>query len=177
MLKKVQSMSVSILDNINKLIYRLRPALLDDLGLLAGIRWLGENVLSPAGVTLKLTTHGRRRRLQREVETALFRVAQEAFNNVDRHARATRVEVIFEFTPELLSIDISDDGAGFDIEDALHVTGTPRGLGLLGMTERIELIGGRITFHSNPGEGTRIHIEVPRSKEAHNGKDKDTHSR
>jgi signal transduction histidine kinase/HAMP domain-containing protein len=169
LLKKVQSMSVSIMDNINKLIYQLRPSLLDDLGLVAAIRWLEANNLRPAGVRARLVTRGRQRRLPRESETAIFRVVQEAFSNVVRHARAKHVGVTLLFAEELVTLDIEDDGTGFDVEEAIHSRARPRGLGLLGMTERIEIIGGKITIHSQEAAGTQIHIEIPRRKETQDG--------
>jgi len=169
LLKKVQSMSVSIMDNINKLIYQLRPSLLDDLGLVAAIRWLEANNLRPAGVRARLVTKGRQRRLPRESETAIFRVVQEAFSNVVRHARAKHVGVTLLFAEELVTLDIEDDGTGFDVEEAIHSRARPRGLGLLGMTERIEIIGGKITIHSQEAAGTQIHIEIPRRKETQDG--------
>ena len=176
LLKKVQSMSVDILDNVNRLIYQLRPSLLDDLGLVAAIRWLGNNNLKPAGVSLHLTTRGRRRRMARDTETAIFRVVQETFNNVARHARAKNVQATLKFEAGQVTLDIVDDGIGFDVEEAIHATARPRGLGLLGMRERIELIGGRISIHSDHANGTQVHIEIPDRKENAGGQDKNTPS-
>jgi len=169
LLKKVQSMSVSIMDNISKLIYQLRPSLLDDLGLVPAIRWLEANNLQPSGVRARLVTKGRRRRLPRDVETAIFRVVQEAFNNVVRHSKARHVGVTLQFADDMVTLDIEDDGIGFDVEEAVHSKARPRGLGLLGMSERIELIGGKITIHSQTSAGTQIHIEIPRRKENQDG--------
>ncbi|MDP2918635.1 MAG: histidine kinase [Dehalococcoidia bacterium] len=169
LLKKVQAMSVSILDNINKLIYQLRPSLLDDMGLVAAIRWLANNNLKGAGVNVRQVTKGRRRRLNHDVETAIFRTVQEAFNNIVRHAHAPNVTVTLRFTEGLVAVSVEDDGIGFDVEEALHTKARPRGLGLLGMRERIELIGGKISIHSRHAEGTQIRIEVPEEKETHDG--------
>lgn len=169
LLKKMQSMSISIMDNISKLIYQLRPSLLDDLGLVAAIRWLEANNLRPAGVRARLVTKGRLRRLPRDIETAIFRVVQEAFSNVVRHSKAKHVGVTLQFAEDLVTVDIEDDGTGFDVDEAVHSKARPRGLGLLGMTERIQLIGGTIGIRSQDSKGTQIHIEIPRRKEAQDG--------
>jgi len=164
LLKKVQSMSVGVLENMNKLIYQLRPSLLDDLGLVAAIRWLGNNNLKPAGIKVSLKTTGRGRRLSREVETSVFRVVQEAFNNIVRHSHAKKAMVTLHFDDGSVVLDIKDDGVGFDFEAAIRSKERPRGLGLLGMNERVELIGGKINVSSS-SQGTQIHIEIPQKEE------------
>lgn len=169
LLKKVQTMSISIMDNINKLIYQLRPSLLDDMGLVAAIRWLATNNLKPAGLSVRLVNKGRRRRLSHEMETAIFRTVQEAFNNIIRHAHANHVTVALHFTEGLVTVTVEDDGIGFDVEEALHTKARPRGLGLLGMGERIEMIGGRFAIRSHHAHGTQVHIEIPDQKETHDG--------
>ncbi len=169
-LRKTQDLSINILDEIHKLIYELRPTLLDDLGLVAAIRWLVDNNLEPAGVVVHFKTSGRVRRLDTRLETTLFRVIQEAFYNIARHADATSVEVRLHFKKTIIRVHIRDDGRGFDVAEAMSSKDRPRGLGLLGMKERVELVNGTFSIQSSPGgSGTEINIEIPLSQEVANG--------
>ncbi len=169
-LRKAQDLSINILDEIHKLIYELRPTLLDDLGLVAAIRWLVDNNLEPAGVVVNFKTSGRVRRLDTRLETTLFRVIQEAFYNIARHADATSVEVRLHFKKSIIRVCIRDDGKGFDVAEAISAKDRPRGLGLLGMKERVELVNGTFSIQSSPaGGGTEINIEIPLEQEVANG--------
>lgn len=160
-MKKTQSLSISILDEIHKLIYELRPSLLDDLGLVAAARWLAENNLETAGIKVEFQTAGREKRLPFHLEATLFRVIQEAFSNITRHARANNAAVRLEFRKNMVRVRIEDDGRGFDVAEAIKSQNRPRGLGLLGMKERVELVAGTLEIRSRPGGGTRIDIEIP----------------
>lgn len=166
---KAQKLSISILDEIHRLIYELRPTLLDDLGLVAAIRWLIDNNLEPAGITVDFQTEGEVRRLGSQIETTLFRVIQEAFHNITRHAAATCVEIELHFEKNAIRVHIEDDGKGFDVEEAVTSKDRPRGLGLLGMKERAELVDGSFNICSSPGKGTEINIVIPLKKEVING--------
>jgi signal transduction histidine kinase len=95
------------------------------------------------------------------METGLFRTVQEAVNNIARHAQASQAWVRITWEPELLTIEVEDDGRGFDVQEAMSDTKSDRGLGLLGMEERVTLIGGTLTINSAPQAGTRIVIQVP----------------
>ncbi|MFC1873987.1 GAF domain-containing protein [Chloroflexota bacterium] len=163
-LRKSQEISVNILDEIHKLIYELRPLLLDDLGLVAAVRWLAENNLKTDGVTVNFKTSGRIRRLAPQLETILFRVIQEAINNISRHAHAKKSGVSLHFKKSFLSVHIKDDGRGFDVQEAITSKDRPRGLGLLGMKERVEMVNGTLDIQSRPeGDGTVIKINIPAS--------------
>ena len=162
LLRKAQALSTNILDEIHRLIYELRPTLLDDLGLVAATRWLVDNNLVAAGVTVNFKTVGRERRLPPQLETTLFRVAQEAVFNITRHAHAKNVSVNQHFRKGSIRIHIKDDGRGFDVKEAVSSKDRPRGLGLLGMKERVELMNGTLSIRSHPGGGgTEIDIEIP----------------
>jgi signal transduction histidine kinase len=161
-LRKAQALSISILDEIHKLIYELRPTLLDDLGLVAATRWLVDNNLVAAGVTVDFKTEGRVKRLSLQLETTLFRVVQEAVFNIARHAHAENAGVSLRFKKSAIRVSISDDGEGFDVEEAISLKDRPRGLGLLGMKERVELMSGTLSIRSHPGGGgTEIDIKIP----------------
>jgi len=168
LLDNMRGVAQRTLDGVHKLIFDLRPALLDHLGLMPALRWLAKSRLEPAGmrVIIKETCPRGRGvtdgcRLPPETETALFRVVQEAVTNIVRHAMARTVRLTFNMRADRAVIRIEDDGVGFD---ALELTLTPdsgRGLGLIGMQERVELVGGSFDIDTAPGQGTRIQIEVP----------------
>ena len=149
------------LEELHRLMHDLRPSVLDDLGLVAALRWLTEHRLAPKGISVSFEEGDVPDRLPPEVETALFRAAQEALTNVERHAKAEHVLVQVGQQKRRLVIEIEDDGEGFDPGSVTPQPGSARGLGLLGMRERVELFGGSITFDSTPGSGTRVVIEVP----------------
>jgi PAS domain S-box-containing protein len=146
-------------DQLRRLAYELRPTILDDLGLVPACQFLAEGVSrrSRVRVLVKGSTGGR---LAADVETALYRVAQEALGNVGKHARARTATVEFERARTSLRGSIKDDGVGFDVNGVLSRIG-PQGLGLMGMRERVVAIGGRLTVRSNPGKGTSVEFEVP----------------
>lgn len=160
-LKKLQSLSIGILDGMHRLIYELRPTLLDDLGLVAATRWLAEQNLKSAGMTINFRVVGLEKRLPTQLETTVFRVIQEAITNMARHARATRASVSLHFTRTAIKVDIKDNGVGFDVEEAISSKQRPRGLGLLGMKERVELFNGSFNIRSYTGDGTEIRIRIP----------------
>ncbi len=160
-LRKTQALSINLLDGIHKLIYELRPSLLDDLGLIAAAEWLADNNLRLAGVKVIFKTVGRSRRLPQKVETTLFRIIQEAISNIARHANAHNASVTLSFRKGLARVEVRDDGEGFDVNEALGSKQRPRGLGLLGMKERAALVNGVCNIRSTPGLGTEIEVEIP----------------
>lgn len=165
MLKKAQALSVRLLDDIHRLVYELRPALLDDLGLVVALRWLVDNSLSTAGVSVDFRTTGKKRKLPSQLETTLFRVIQEATTNIVRHAHAKTAKITLIFKKGSIAVSIRDNGKGFDVEEAISSRERPRGLGLLGMKERIELMHGTLDIRSQSGCGTEIDIVVPVNNE------------
>ena len=162
LVRKTQGLSVTILDEIQRLIYELRPSLLDDMGLVSAARWLAENNLETAGVAVEFKTVGRARRLPSELEVTLFRVIQEAMNNIIRHAAAKKAKIALYFRKMSIMVQITDDGQGFDVEEAINTKDRPRGLGLLGMRERVELVNGTVNIKSAPGGGgTVVEVRIP----------------
>jgi signal transduction histidine kinase len=160
-IKMTQDLSISILDEIHRLIYELRPSLLDDLGLVAAVRWLADNNLKTAGIKVELSTTGREKRLPSQLEAILFPVIQEAVSNITRHTKAKNAAISLYFKKNLIQVNIKDDGQGFDVEEAISSKNRPRGLGLLGMKERVELVRGTLSIRSRAGSGTQINIEIP----------------
>lgn len=160
-LASMKTLAVSLLDNVRRMIFDLRPTVLDDLGLLSALRWYAEERLRPLGVRVRVEISGAERRLPAQVETALFRVVQEAVTNIAKHAEAENAVLSIDFGDSAILIEIEDDGKGFDVQAFARSTDKGRGLGLLGMRERITLLGGSISIDSEPGGGTRLKIEVP----------------
>jgi signal transduction histidine kinase len=164
-LKKNQDLIGRILDDVHRLILDLRPSVLDDLGLIPALEWYAENRLQPNGVGVHLETSGAERRLPSYIEVALFRIAQEAISNIAQYAKAEFVSVTLDFEPEAIRLTVEDDGVGFETGAMLHPRyGDKRGLGLLGMIERAETLGGSSTIKSQPGNGTQISVWIPLKK-------------
>jgi signal transduction histidine kinase len=145
---------------LRRLMHDLRPAVLDDVGLIPAIESCVEQHLIAAGVKVRLELPKEFPRLPLDVETALFRAAQEVIVNVERHARADRALVQVRKDGGEVIVEIEDDGDGFDPASAAPSL-DGRGLGLLGVRERINLVGGVTEIESAPGDGTRVLIRVP----------------
>ncbi|MFC1905411.1 GAF domain-containing protein [Chloroflexota bacterium] len=163
-----QSLSIGILDEIHRIIYELRPTLLDDLGLVSAIRWLVDNNLRAQGIFVDFKTTGRKKRIPPQIETTLFRVIQETVSNIARHSCAKNVTLNLHFKKEGVRVKINDDGKGFDVEEAINSRERPRGLGLLGMRERVELMNGNLNIYSGCGAGTEVNITIPADSEVSN---------
>ncbi|MES2857861.1 MAG: sensor histidine kinase [Pseudomonadota bacterium] len=134
----------------------LRPPILDDLGLEAALRWLARSMGESSGLAVELELETLPQ-LDGDLQTLLFRVAQEALNNIAKHAQARDVLVRLVSRGAHLLLHVADDGRGCAPEQALGSGGS----GLGGMRERLRLYGGTLQFHSAPGEGTRLRIAVP----------------
>ncbi len=160
-LAKLRAIAEGTLDRIHKVIFDLRPRVLDDLGLAPAIAGYLESHLSPLGTEATLEVHGLEGRLPPAVETASFRILQEAITNVVKHASARHVQVCVDFNGTVLVLFVEDDGVGFDPQEVLNTKEARGGLGLLGIQERVALLGGTINIHSGPGRGTRLYVEVP----------------
>lgn len=162
-LAHAKALATRALEQTHELILDLRPVALDDLGLIAAIRSYAEEHLVPRGIVVQVTVRGAQRRLSPESEIALFRIVQEAINNIATHAAAHHVNLALEFDKAQLSVIVQDDGCGFDLTSAFETGDTDRGFGLLGMRERAELSEGSFQIDSQPGHGTRIIITMPMS--------------
>ncbi|MDB6015948.1 MAG: Multi-sensor signal transduction histidine kinase [Pedosphaera sp.] len=157
--------SISIVDRtlrqVRNLSLDLRPSMLDDLGLCSALRWYADQQAQRAGLSIQFMAGELGARLEPALETACFRVAQEALTNIVRHAQATTVRVHLESDGDSLHLTVHDDGIGFDPEHLEQQTERGRSLGLLGMKERASLIGGRVELKSAPRAGTEVHAWFP----------------
>jgi signal transduction histidine kinase len=160
-LRELEGLVDRSLNELQRLIADLRPSHLDDLGLPAALRWYAGEVQGRTSLKITVEVFGEARLLPGAVNTALFRIVQEALTNVVRHAEASSVRIRIRFEDERLNLQVSDDGRGFD----------PRPIGsheraawgLLGIEERATLLGGSATIRSHPGEGTQVEVSVPYS--------------
>jgi signal transduction histidine kinase len=147
-----------LLDKARGLSLELRPPMLDDLGLLATLRWYFQHYLVKTQVTVEFVHDGIEGRLPPAVETATYRIVQEALNNVARHAAVNDATVCVSANQHQLYIEVSDQGKGFEPETALR---SHTSSGLLEMQERAELLNGHLTIRSMPGRGTSISAAIP----------------
>jgi signal transduction histidine kinase len=151
----------TMIDDLHKLIYDLRPSILDDLGLLPAIRAYARTHLESKGITVHYELPDAVPDLDPDSATAVYRVVQEALTNVMRHAGADAVQLACTISGTALTIEVEDDGAGFDPARVSRPRRTGEGLGLLGMRERLALLGGRLVIDAAPGVGTRVVVSVP----------------
>jgi signal transduction histidine kinase len=149
------------LTEVRALALNLRPSMLDDLGLKMAIDWYAKDQLAKRGLEVRLELDGLDRELTPALETVLFRIAQEALNNVVKHSGASSATVRLTANRSAVVLEVEDDGLGFDAERALDQGGIAHSLGLHGMIERAELSGGDLRVLSSPGHGTLVRAELP----------------
>ncbi|MGP0066577.1 MAG: PAS domain S-box protein [Isosphaeraceae bacterium] len=149
------------LNRVRGMALDLRPALLDDLGLVAALQWYVERHARRTNLEGRFIADPEDLRAAPEVETACFRVAQEALTNIARHARASRFSVELLQLNHGLELIVRDDGCGFDPAEAMVRAAGGASLGLVGMNERVELVGGKVAFVSAPGKGTEVQVSIP----------------
>ena len=149
------------LEQVRNLSLNLRPSQLDDLGLQAALRWYLDRQSRIAGLDIQFSADALPDRLHPDVETACFRITQEALTNVLRHAGARRVRIELRLRGSELELVVDDDGKGFDVPAAQRRATTGASLGLVGMEERAALAGGRIDLSSAPDGGTRLRARFP----------------
>jgi PAS domain S-box-containing protein len=154
----LEAISQQIDRDVDSLVWQLRPTALDDLGLRAALTNYVQDWSRRVGVSVELHTSGLAdSRLSSEVETALYRIAQEALTNVAKHSQAGRVEVILERRTDHILLIVEDDGVGFD---ATQAAAGSRGFGLLGMQERAALVGANLEIESSSGSGTTVLVRI-----------------
>jgi len=160
LLETLRQQATGIMDGVRRLTQDLRPSTLDRLGLLAGLEWLANDVSRYSGIDVKVKVGGTGRRLSPDVELTLFRIAQESLRNVWRHSEATQAEVSVDFQESKVVMIIKDNGKGFAVPSSVGDLTRDGKLGLTGMQERAGLLGGSVTFQSQPGKGTTVTVEI-----------------
>jgi signal transduction histidine kinase len=149
------------LQGIRRFSQDLRPSIIDDLGLLPAVKWLVKQKSEESGVGITLKIDGKEQRLMPEMELIIFRIVQEALNNMSKHSRATRADVQIEFTDMHVTASIRDNGKGFEVPGTVGDLSHSGKLGLVGMQERVSLINGSLVIKSGKEGGTRVTVSVP----------------
>ena len=157
-LKALREHIRNTLAEIRKIIFDLRPMALDDLGLAPTIRGVLDVFREQYGLVAEIAVIGKERRLEPHIEIGVFRVVQEALNNIIKHAQASSIRVRIEFAAAGVTVLVEDDGKGFEMTE----TELPSGhYGIMGMRERMQLLNGKLTIKSAPRRGTRVTVSVP----------------
>ncbi len=161
-LKELRNRAKTIGDGVKNLTRALRPPMLDDVGLLTALRWLVTEVSRLWGIESQLEVIGENRRLTPETEVTIYRIAQEALNNIVKHSGASKARVSLQFGKTTLKLAISDDGHGYDPTQASKGSLLSNKMGMIGMEERTRLLNGTLRFDSTE-KGTKVFLEVPLS--------------
>ncbi|MBA7617484.1 hypothetical protein ES703_24799 [subsurface metagenome] len=175
-LKTTHSYTVYAGNEIVKLMKELRPTLLDELGMSAAIHRYAKDNLEAQGINVSTEFVNTDDRFPPEVEVTLFRIAQGAIGNILEHSEAKNANIKLECSDTECVLNIQDDGQGFDVSKLTRVEPGGRGAGLFTMRERAHLVGGMGYVESQPGEGTKITVQVPRTREGEDEEDKGTNS-
>ena len=146
-----------LIDRVSTLSLDLRPKILDDLGLVRALEWYFERFTAQTNIRVQFKPSGIDKHLQTQIANSVYRVVQEALTNVARHAQATTVTVKLKAEHSAINLRIEDNGIGFD---PAAIDASSSG-GIIGMQERISLLGGTLQVQSKPGAGTRIVVEIP----------------
>jgi signal transduction histidine kinase len=167
-LGELRGITASLLDEVRRLAWGLRPSVLDDLGLAAVLERYAADYTQAHGIAVDVVAPDLAlARLPAEVETALYRIAQEALTNVLKHAAAKAVSLVVRRESSGIHLTVEDDGRGFDSDALLQPPGIGIGLGLLDIRERAALLNGSVTLESRPGSGTTVHVCIPLREENH----------
>lgn len=161
-LLNLKASAMTTFQKVRNFIFELRPMMLDDLGLVPTIRRYAETLKEQHGIEINIVVSGTEQRFENYLEVLVFRAIQELLGNAVRHSQATLVKASIDFSPQMIRVTVDDNGKGFDPQQAMQ----GGGLGLKLLRERVEQSGGRFEVDSAPGRGTRIHFEVPISRES-----------
>lgn len=171
-IEELRRLTEQVMVELRQLTARLRPAVLDELGLVAALITYADDCSTRFPFLVEVEVTGQRRRLPSEIETTLYRITQEAITNVAKHAQATRASIQLHFGEQEVALGVSDDGVGMDVETARHAAACGQGWGLAGISERIKLVEGYLDIRSAPGAGTDLSVRVPTPKESQGGGDR-----
>ena len=160
-LEGLRSQAIEALETLRRCAQDLRPRILDDLGLVAALEWMTEDMVKSQGIDAYAEVMGVEQTLPVETQLLLFRIVQEALNNIRTHAEASRVVVKLEFGDNRIKMTVSDNGKGFELPERMGDLASVGKLGLAGMQERARLLGGSLKVESELGKGTRVAVEAP----------------
>lgn len=160
-LVSLRELAAKTLEELRKTIYGLRPTVLDDLGLVPAIRWYARTNLEEAGIRIEVSASEDTLTLPAETTTTLFRIAQEAVNNIIKHSEAKSANISLTIRDNKIYLDIEDDGQGFNVFKASEEAFSLQHWGLVGIRERAELLGGEISISSRQNEGTHLEVSIP----------------
>ncbi|MHB1419033.1 MAG: sensor histidine kinase [Bacillota bacterium] len=152
-------LTANALEEMERLVSNLRPGLLEELGLVAALRWYINTYVEPTGIKVAWTVEGFQERLPENMETSLYRILQEAITNVLRHAHASSIGVLIKQTRGKITLEVEDDGQGFEAKPSNY------GWGLKGLKERIDNLRGELHVVSRAGKGTSVRIVIPVKEE------------
>ena len=162
---QIRDTTINVVENLRRLSLDLRPSILDNLGLIPALRWLVDRMGKDCNIRGKITISGTERKLSSRVESTIFRIVQEALNNIRRHSQAYNAFITLGFTDTNLKMKIEDDGQGFSAPKEIGWFANKGSLGLIGMQQRISSLGGAFQIHSRPGEGTVLLFDLPAKDE------------
>jgi signal transduction histidine kinase len=157
---RVQRMVLNSIKALHRFARDLRPAILDEIGLIPALHAYSKSLAARKRIKIQLTAFEGVEALGYAKLTVMFRVAQEALTNVARHARATKVGLSITKVPGAVRMEVSDNGRSFHVGNAL-LAKNPKRLGLIGMKERVEMVGGSLAIESAPNKGTTVRVDVP----------------
>lgn len=156
----IRDATLQAIEDLRRTSLDLRPSVLDDLGLVPALRWLVDHMSQESGINTRIQVNGIKRKLSPQAEVAIFRITQEALNNIKRHSKANEAEVSLEFDREFFRVKIKDNGQGFRPPKKLERLAASGKLGLVGMRQRIDLFDGTLKIRSRLGEGTLLSIKA-----------------
>ncbi len=160
-LEDLRSQAVVALGGLRRCAQDLRPSILDDLGLVAALEWIAEDMAKNQGIDTDVEVIGVEHTLPAETKLLLFRIAQEALNNIRRHAKASRAALKLQFGDNKVTMTVTDNGKGFELPERIEDLASAGRLGIMGMIERARLLRGALEIKSELGKGTRVVAKVP----------------
>jgi two-component system sensor histidine kinase DegS len=158
--EEILDMLLHTIDDVRRLSRDLRPSILDNTGLLPALRWLAESLTNQSGIRIDLKVNGNEHSLPQEFEIIMFRIAQDALNNIVRHSSATVATVTLDFVTSKFRMTVADNGCGFDMPENLADFAAKGKLGLQRMEHQARLLDGTFKVTSHPGKGTTINVEA-----------------
>ena len=161
-LSEVRTMVTGAIASVRQFSRDLRPLTLEDLGLTAAIQYLVNQLAQSENIQVNLEVEGKVEGLPADMEVAIYRILQEALNNVRKHAQASQVNVLAQFTQRQTRLTVQDNGRGFEMPESLTDFASAGGFGMMGLQERARLFGGNIVVESAPHQGTKIELVIPR---------------